>query len=196
MNKFLNLKEVRTLCALLSKIPIIMRISLVLLFVFAFHINAEHSYSQQTKISLDMKNASIEKVLQTIEEKSEYYFLYSNRLINVDRIVSVRVENAAISSVLDRLFLSHDVEYEVKGLQIVLSPRETTETASKLLETKQQGKTISGIIKDAQGEAIIGVNIIEKGTRNGTVTDYEGNFSLEVGENSILRITYIGYRRK
>lgn len=137
MNKFLNLKEVRTLCASLSKIPLIMRFSLILLFVFAMHINAEHSHSQNAKISLDIKNSSIEKVLQTIEEKSDYHFLYSNRLINVDRTVNVKVDNVAISSILDRLFSSHDVDYEVKGSQIILSPKEINEITSELLTSKQ-----------------------------------------------------------
>ncbi|MGV8962036.1 MAG: TonB-dependent receptor [Candidatus Saccharimonadaceae bacterium] len=167
-----------------------MRISLVLLFVFVFQMNAEHAHSQQTKISLDMKNTSIEKVLQTIEEKSDYYFLYSNRLINVDRSVSVRVENAAISSVLDKLFNTHDVEYEVKGSQIILSP---TETNTKLLAIKQQEKVIKGIIVDSKGEPIIGANIIERGTSNGTVTDYDGNFTLSIKDNAVLKVSYIGY---
>ncbi|MDD4605853.1 MAG: TonB-dependent receptor [Dysgonamonadaceae bacterium] len=171
-----------------------MRISLILLFVFAFQINAEHARSQSTKISLDMKNSSIEKVLQTIEEKSDYYFLYSNRLINVDRIVSLKVKNAAISSVLDRLFNSYDVEYEVKGSQIILSPKEISEITNDLLASKQQqGKTITGTIVDAQGEAIIGANIIEAGTTNGTVTDFDGNFRLNVEDGALVHISYIGY---
>ena len=195
MNKLLNLKEVQSICTLLSKIPLIMRISLVLLFVFAFQINAKHVYSQSEKISLDIKNSSIEKVLQSIEEKSDYYFLYSNRFIDVDRTVSVTVESEAISSVLDRLFSSDEVDYEVKGSQIVLSPREKDNVAGGELLKKQQqdGKTIRGTITDAEGESIIGANIIEKGTSNGTITDFDGNFTLSVANNAILRISYIGY---
>ena len=157
MNKLLNLKEVQSICTLLSKIPLIMRISLVLLFVFAFQINAKHVYSQSEKISLDIKNSSIEKVLQSIEEKSDYYFLYSNRFIDVDRTVSVTVESEAISSVLDRLFSSDEVDYEVKGSQIVLSQREKNNIAGGELLKKQQqdGKTIRGTITDAEGESII-----------------------------------------
>lgn len=194
MNKLLNLKEVQPLCASLSKIPLIMRITLVLLFVFAFNMNAEYAYSQSARISMDMNNSSVEKVLQTIEEKSDFYFLYSNRLIDVDRTVSVRVENAAISSILDYLFSSEDVDYEVKGKQIVLSPRVKANSAPKPVESKQSNrKTITGTIVDANGESIIGANIIEKGTSNGTVTDFDGNFSLEVANNAIVRISYIGY---
>ena len=190
MNKLLNLKEVQPLCTLLSKIPLIMRISIVLLFVFAFHMNAEHSYSQSEKISLDIKNSSIEKVLQTIEEKSDYYFLYSNRLIDVDRTVSVNVENAAISSVLNRLFASNEVEYDVKGSQIILSPKEIANITAELQENT---KTITGTIVDSYGEPIIGANIIETGTNNGTVTDFDGNFSLTVQDDAVLHISYIGY---
>ena len=194
MNKLLNLKEVQPLCASLSKIPLIMRITLILLFVFAFNMNAEYAYSQSARISMDMNNSSVEKVLQTIEEKSDFYFLYSNRLIDVDRTVSVRVENAAISSILDYLFSSEDVDYEVKGKQIVLSPRVKANSAPKPVESKQSNrKTITGTIVDANGESIIGANIIEKGTSNGTVTDFDGNFSLEVANNAIVRISYIGY---
>lgn len=190
MNKLLNLKEVQPLCTSLSKIPLIMRISIVLLFVFAFHMNAEHSYSQSEKISLDIKNSSIEKVLQTIEEKSDYYFLYSNRLIDVDRTVSVNVENAAISSVLNRLFASNEVEYDVKGSQIILSPKEIANITAELQENT---KTITGTIVDSYGEPIIGANIIETGTNNGTVTDFDGNFSLTVQDDAVLHISYIGY---
>ena len=190
MNKLLNLKEVQPLCTSLSKIPLIMRITLFLLFVFAFNINAEYANSQNAKISLDIKNSSIEKVLQTIEKKSDFYFLYSNRLIDVDRTVSVRVENAAISSVLDRLFSSHDVQYEVKGAQIILSPKEMRNIAAELQENS---KTIRGTVVDSYGEPIIGANIIEKETRNGTVTDFDGNFSLNVENDATLQISYIGY---
>lgn len=194
MNKLLNLKGVQPFCTSLSKIPLIMRITLVLLFVFAFNMNAEYSYSQSARISLDIKNSSVEKVLQTIEQKSDFYFLYSNRLIDVDRTVSVKVENEAISSILDNLFSSDDVEYEVKGTQIVLSPKEIAETATVAEQNVQQdGKTVTGTIVDAQGEAIIGANIIEKGTTNGTITDIDGNFSLNVADDAVLQISYIGY---
>ena len=63
-----------------------------------------------------------------------------------------------------------------------------------LIETvQQQEKTITGTVVDDQGEAIIGANVIEKGTSNGTVTDYDGNFNLNVNNNAVLRISYIGY---
>lgn len=177
-----------------KKIPLAMRVTLILLCLIAFQLQAEDVYSQKTKISLDMKNASVEKVLQTIEEESDYYFLYNNKLVNVDRKVSVRVKNAAISDILDKLFASQDVEYQVEGKQIILSPKEKAKEIVSLVEgVQQQQKTITGKVTDSNGEPIIGANIIEVGTTNGTVTDIDGNFTLNVSDNAVLRISFIGY---
>jgi len=194
MNKTTKNQKAHLFYALLKKIPIAMRITLLLLFVLTFQLQAEHIYSQNAKISLDMKNSTIEKVLQTIEEKSDYYFLYNNRLINVDRKVSVRVRNAAISAVLERLFKSENVDYEVKGSQIILSPKEIYSQITAIAEAvQQQKKAITGTVVDAAGVPIIGANIIEAGTTNGTVTDVDGKFSLSVENNAIIHISYIGY---
>ena len=192
-NKSINQKA-HLFYALLKKIPIAMRITLLLLLVLTFQLQAEHIYSQDTKISLNLKNSTIEKVLQTIEEKSDYYFLYNNRLIDVDRKVSVRVRNAAISAVLEKLFKSENVNYEVKGTQIILSPKEMYSQLTAVVEAlQQQKKTITGTIIDAAGVPVIGANIVETGTTNGTVTDVDGKFSLNVEDNAIIRISYIGY---
>lgn len=192
-NKTINQKA-QFFYALLKKTPIAMRITILLLCVLTFQLRAEHVYSQDTKISLNMRNRTIEKVLQTIEEKSEYYFLYNSRLIDVDRKVSVRVSNAAISEVLDKLFESNNVDYEVKESQIILSPKKMYSQIADVMEAQQQQKiNVRGTIVDALGEPIIGANVIEVGTLNGTVTDIDGNFSLSVQENATLNITYIGY---
>lgn len=193
MNKKSNIKEVHTLCTLYKKIPIAMRITLIFLFAMFFQMQAGHSYSQDAKISLEMRNSTVEKVLQTIEQKSDYYFLYNSRLINVDRKVSMRVKDAAISSVLDRLFDTDHVDYEVKGSQIILSPREIHNQIMASSSVNQQQKSVTGTIVDTYGEPIIGVNIMEKGTTNGTVTDIDGNFVLNFEPDAVLHISYIGY---
>lgn len=192
-NKSINQKA-HLFYALLKKIPVAMRITLLLLFVLTCQLQAEHIYSQDTKISLDLNNSTIEKVLQTIEEKSDYYFLYNSKLIDVDRKVSVRVKNAAISAVLEKLFKSENVEFEVKGSQIILSPKEMYSQITAVAEAvQQQKKIITGTVVDAAGEPIIGANIVEVGTTNGTVTDVDGKFSLSVEPDATIRISYIGY---
>ena len=63
-----------------------------------------------------------------------------------------------------------------------------------VVETVLQQKAISGKVVDSKGESIIGANIMEKGTSNGTITDFDGNFSLNVSAKSVLQISYIGYK--
>jgi TonB-linked SusC/RagA family outer membrane protein len=192
-NKTIN-QEAHLLYALFQKIPIAMRLSLLFMFLLVFQMHAENIHSQDTKISLSMRNSTVEKVLQSIEEKSEYYFLYNNKLINVDRKVDVKVKNAAISEILNKLFDSEGVEYEVEGSQIILSPKEMySQTTSVTGDSQQQKKTITGVVVDQFGTPIIGANIIEIGTTNGTITDIDGEFRLSVENNANINITYIGY---
>lgn len=195
MNKKLINQNVQIICNLFGKIPVTMRITLLFLFLLVFEIQAEKTYSQTTKISLDMKNSSIEKILQNIEEKSEFYFLYNSKLINVDRKMDIEAKEESIALILTRLFSAEDVEYEVKGTQIILHPKEMGRiiSESQTNTTQQNKREISGVIVDEQGEPIIGANILEHGTTNGTITDIDGNFTLHVPNEAILHISYIGF---
>lgn len=196
MNNKSIIQKVHVFCTLYGKIPTAMRMTLVFLFVLVFQIQAEQSYSQTTKISLDMKNSSIEKILQTIEERSEYYFLYNSKLIDVDQKMDIQAKEESIASVLNWLFDAESVEYEVKGSQIILHPKEINQISEELtIELQQQQKkTITGTVIDIEGVPVIGVNIIEVGTTsNGTITDSNGEFSLQVEDNSTIHISYIGY---
>ena len=178
-----------------QKIPIAMRLTLLLLFILAFQLQAEQSYSQITKISLDMKNNSIEKILQTIEEQSNFYFFYNSKLIDVDRKTDIKAESESIASILNRLFSAENVEYEVKGTQIILHPKGMSRIVSThgIDATQQSRKQITGTVVDEFGEPIIGANVVEKDVTNGTVTDIDGHFSLRVEEKASIQISYIGY---
>ncbi len=176
-----------------GKIPRIIRVMFILACLLIIQSPMIQAKPKEQKISMDINGATVEKVLQSIEEKSDYYFLYNSRLINVERKVSVRVKNKPVSKVLDDLFRSGDIEYQMKGTQIILSPKGMKKETTKKMQDVQQQKTITGKIVDAQGEPIIGANVIEKGKTNGTVTDADGRFSLHVEPNAILHISYIGY---
>lgn len=188
MKNLINLSVFRSFYDLLHKIPIAMRITVVLLFVLFFHAKGEIAYSQSARISLDLKNATIEEVLNAIEENSEFYFLYNNKLINVDRRVNVAVKNKPITSVLDNVFDNMDVQYKVDDRQIILSKRSLMQSEAVL-----QSRKITGVVKDDRGEPIIGASVVLQGTTQGTVTDLDGNFSLQVPEKGVLKISYIGY---
>jgi len=194
MNNKSIIQKVRIFCIFCKKISYAMRMTLLFLFSLVLQLQANRSYSQNTKISLDIKNTPIEKILHTIEKKSEYYFLYNSKLIDVDRKKDIHVDNVSIAFVLNQLFDQEDVEYEVKDIQIILRPREMGGPSSDLVTPAQQSKKlITGKISDEEGEPVIGANIIEKGTVNGTITDVDGVFSFHIEEDAVLLITYIGY---
>ena len=180
MKKLLTIKSIKPSLDLLPKIPMRMRITSVLLAGFLFQANAEASYSQSARISIEMNNATVEEVLNEIEAKSEFYFLYNNKLINVDRRVSVDVDAENIESVLQNLFKGTDVVYRIADKQIVLSRKDLAQNTA--VNGIQQSKVITGTVVDQNGMPIIGANIVVKGTTNGTITDMDGNFSLEADQ--------------
>lgn len=168
-----------------------MRITSVLLAGFLFQAHAEASYSQSARISIEMNNVTVEEVLNEIEAKSEFYFLYNNKLINVDRRVSVDVDAENIESVLQNLFKGTDVVYRIADKQIVLSRKDLAQNTA--IDGIQQSKVVTGTVVDPTGMPVIGANIMVKGTTNGTITDMDGNFSLEADKDAILVVSYIGF---
>ena len=191
MKKLLTIKSIKPSFDLLPKIPMRMRITSVLLAGFLFQANAEASYSQSARISIEMNNATVEEVLNEIEAKSEFYFLYNNKLINVDRLVSVDADAENIESVLQNLFKGTDVVYRIADKQIVLSRKDLAQNTA--INGIQQSKVITGTVVDPTGMPVIGANIMVKGTTNGTITDMDGNFSLEANKDAILVVSYIGF---
>ena len=169
-----------------------MRITILLFFVVIFQIRAELTYSQMALVSLNLKNASVEEVLGAIEEKSEFYFLYNTKLVNVDRKVDIDVKNEPIQTVLNELFNNTDVAYYVDNRQIVLSNKEMMQNDSQV--TQQALRKLTGKVIDASREGVIGASVSVKGTNIGTATDPEGNFSLNIPEEGCtVSITYVGY---
>ena len=146
------------------------------------------AYSQNVKMSLDMENTTVHDVINAIEKKGNFYFTYNLNQVNVNRKVSIKVENKTINQILDRLFSKSGIDYKIENRHIVLYKQATPE-----VEAVKQQKSINGIVADEQGEPIIGASVLEKGTTNGTITDLDGKYSLEVEPNSILVVSYIGY---
>jgi TonB-linked SusC/RagA family outer membrane protein len=147
---------------------------------------ASSSYAQSATISLNITNQTVADVLETIEKQSDFNFFYNGELVDVERKVSVNVQNEDVYALLDQLFEATDVAYKVVDKDVILS-------VSKINETNQNKKIITGTVVDIYNEPIIGANIIEKGTTNGTITDIDGRFTLEVPENAEVQISYIGY---
>lgn len=151
---------------------------------------AEVSYSQSARFSLDMENVTVQEVLSAIEQKSLYYFTYNMEQIDVHRKVSVKVNEKSITDLLNQLFSGENIKYDIDDKHIVLYKGTNRRAA---LMKMQQTRRITGTVKDERGEPIIGANVVEQGTANGTISDMNGQFSLEISGNSNLLISYIGY---
>ena len=165
-----------------------MRITTFLLLVCVFCTFAENTHSQNARVSINKKNVQLETVLNEIEHQTDYLFIYNNQ-VNVNKKVSLKAKNQPVSKVLEELLADSGITYSVEGNHIVLG-KQTMAAAT------QQSSTIRGKVIDTNGDPVIGANIVEKGTTNGTTTDVEGNFSINAKSGSTLVITFIGYVRE
>lgn len=169
--------------SLLRKILMVMRLTMLILFTTFGQLFAVQGHSQSSKLNLDLKNSTIENVLNKIEEVSNYYFLYNKNLVDVSQRVNVQVSDVDIYQVLDQVFKNSGVKYTVVDRQIVLSEDRSV----------QQSVSVSGKVIDAKGEPLPGVSVVIKGTTSGTITDFDGNYLVaDVPGNAILVFSFVG----
>ena len=139
-----------------------------------------------SQISLTMKNRPVREVIKEIAKVSDYRFFYNDELSDLNKIISIDVKNGDIKDIMELIARQAAVSYVLKANhQVVLS-----------LATVNQQKDvvkITGKVIDDQGEGVIGANVMEKGTTNGTITNMDGEFSLEVPNKATLQISYIGF---
>lgn len=166
-----------------------MRLSVVLCLLTIFCASATVGYSQTNEISLHMKNGTLEQALDAIKQQSEYSFWYRNNEVNLDCEVSININKQNIGSVLDKLLVSQGLTYTINEKHIIIYKKNEKTSQVVLNDTKK----ITGKVMDDNNVPIIGANVIVKGSTNGTITDIDGNFTLEVPAHAILLISYIGY---
>lgn len=178
-----------------------MKLSFLLFALVLFNVQA-NSYSQNKKISLEITNGTVKSVLEKIEAESKFNFFYKTGEIDVKRRVSINVTDRSIKHILDILFKGENVNYSLVKKQIVLKRKSTFTSVlspdrTEILNEPPVQYSVSGKVTDAQGTPLPGASIVEKGTTNGTQSDFDGVFSIELSdENSILLISYIGYAAK
>ena len=172
----------------MRKILIVMKLSLLIILLSLFSAGAS-VYSQNSRLTLNYKNASLKEVLIAIEDQSEFRFAFSSEYLDLDRKVSVRTENELVTTILDNIFRETGVNYSVKDRMIILYQEETV--SNKAL----QQKTITGKVTDASGQPLPGVTILIKGTNSGIITDLDGKFNLsDVPANATLVFSFVGMK--
>ena len=171
----------------LQKTYNIMRLSVVLCMLSLFCASAKTGYSQVAEISLNLHNVTISEALEEIKQQSEYSFWYKNDEINLNEKISVKVAKQSIDQVLHGILVKQGLSYTIDDKHIIIYKGEAHSNMD------QKEKKITGVITDQNKEPIIGANVLVKGTTNGTITDLDGKFTLQVPEQAVLEISYIGY---
>ena len=171
---------------ILNKTPLPMKLSVLFLICSLSMTYAAESYAQKTMISLEVRNETVGTVLEKLKKESGFDFFFNNKHVDLKRIVSVSANNNNIFKILDQIFAGTNVKYSVLEKKIILS----TEIVQGI---QQEQNKVTGIVKDANGEPIIGANVIVKGQSTGTITDIDGRFVLDTPKDAVLQITYIGY---
>lgn len=175
-------------CHSLKKTLLIMRIAVILLLVGFLQTRANNAYSQKTKLSMDISNTELVNVLDRIENQTEFFFLYNEKLIDANRKVTINVKDQGIEDVLKSLFAGTDVGYSIIDRKIILSPKEAPGTT-------QQQRTVTGKVDDTTGSPLPGVSVVVKGTTNGTITDSNGKYTLaNIPANAVLQFSFVGMK--
>lgn len=153
--------------------------------------NDAHLY---VNFELTLNKTTVEAVINSISKQTGYEFTYDEGILNKEIThVSVNVKNERIENVLKEIFKGTGISYKIVDNRIFLKDTNSSYVAYSPAPQQQKGE-ITGIVRDAQGTAIIGANIFIKGTSIGTVTNVDGTFTFSnVPENATLVITYIGY---
>lgn len=144
-------------------------------------------YSQTGQVNLNLKNATVKELFREIEKQTSYRFSYRDIEINNKGGITISGQGKELKEVLTNELAKQQLSYTVSGNKIIVSPAK-----EEAISTKE--KKVTGKVLDAKGEPVIGATIMEKGTSNGTITDFDGNFALEVSDNAIIDISYIGYQ--
>jgi TonB-linked SusC/RagA family outer membrane protein len=175
----------------LRKIWMTMKLTMVLFFLAITNLMATETYSQATKLTLQVKDATVREVLSKIEENSEFFFLYNGKLVDVDRKISMDVNDQKINEILNNLFQGTDVVYAIVDRQIVLTNKANQN--GFVQPDSQQSQKITGTVTGKDGSPLPGVNVVVTGITQGAITDIAGKYSIEVPQGSkSLTFTFIG----
>jgi TonB-dependent starch-binding outer membrane protein SusC len=169
-----------------------MRITLLLMFLAIMQVSAD-SYAQKTKLQISLKNVEISELLEEIERKSEFDFLYKTKLLANRPKVSVDTNNASIEEIMESI-LPDDLNYEVFEKTIIIKKGYRIKSKTKEAEVAEADISVTGKVTDENGQGLPGASIVIQGTTTGATSDLDGNYKLSVPEDAILEISFVGYK--
>lgn len=174
-----------------------MRLLFILVFTGSMAFSAS-TYSQKTRIDLQLENSSLTEILNSIEKTSEFIFIYNKNIVDFSEKKNISVRDQSIETVLGMLLQETGVTYRIDDRQVFLYKDDEVKVLpiSAVVEVEQPQKIeMSGKVTDNKGELIPGVAVIVKGSTIGTITNFEGTFTLKVPiDTKILVFSFVGYK--
>jgi len=187
MKKKFNLLIRGALDSRIKKILMYMKLTCLVILLGVVQTFAGKTSAQTANISVNLRNVTVETVLQSVEEQTDFYFLYSRSLVDVNRKVDLQVRDVKIADLLNILFDETTVSWKINGRQIVLLGAETN--------SEQQQKAVSGKVTDSSGTPLPGVTVIIEGTTIGTITEADGAYNLSnVPAGATLVFSFVGMK--
>lgn len=151
---------------------------------------AAEQYNKE--FSFELRNVTVRDVFRYIEKNSEYVFLYASNK-NLSKKVNVDVKNKNVTQILDEVLEHTGLVYEIDGKQVIVKERKEV-VAPVSMVTQQQGKSVSGLLTDADGNPVIGATVVVKGTTNGVTSDVDGRYTLKgVKNGDVIQFSFIGF---
>ena len=173
---------------------------LAVLFILSFIAVHANSYSQKTKLSLNLNDVSIEEVINVIESQTEFEFIFNTKVVNPNRRVTIRVKNKKVKEILKRIFSNSKTVFEIENHKILLK-----KDAGKVVSIQKEKRKkiefqqifVKGRVVDESNNPVVDASVAIRGTTKGTTTDLDGNFTLNIeGKNVVLEISSLGFETK
>ncbi|WP_347838449.1 TonB-dependent receptor [uncultured Draconibacterium sp.] len=171
-----------------------MKLTVLVSLLFVVSVAAKSTYSQATKLSLNLNNSTVKQVFDQVEEQSEFVFLYKTQELDENRLVSVSVENAVINEIMDEVLDGQNLNYFIIDRQVIIREK-MPENSVKSEVVAPQGRTITGKVTNNDGEPLPGATIVIKGTVKGVLANVDGEYSISgVEESDILLFSFVGMK--
>ena len=148
----------------------------------------------QQKVTIDVKDEPLKKVVSELSRITGYEFIFSDSFVDVSQKVNISVSNGSLADVLDLMIKGTDINYSILDNKVVFSQKKSRAYPETAKEETVNGITVSGRVIDMSGEPVIGAAVLETGTSNGEITDYNGEFFITIGgSGAVLDIQALGY---
>lgn len=176
-------------CRNLRRRVLIFRNFLMLCSFVFFALPMEGSAQQKTKVTVELRNVSLDEVISELRKQTDYDFFYNTELAKSKKNVNVAARDKQVTELLNEILPPLGMEYAVQGDMISIRAKE-----QKQMQTTES-KEVSGKVIDAQGNVLPGVTVLVKGTTLGTSTDVDGKYNLTLpvmNQNLVLVFSFIG----